>query len=129
MQTSPLTEFRVWKKQEQRMTGVTTPNGHTDDEFAVVMHFSRLFDQENRPIFEGDILAFTVSGNFEPKCAVIRDGDSFQKWYSEPRPSRPLNEYDVHTLKMKVIGNVFENPEFFGSCSECSDPKPMCSCL
>ena len=110
------------------MTEVSTPNGHTSDGDSAIMHFSRIFDHENTPIFEGDVLAFTVGGNFEPKCAVILEGDSFQKWYSDPRSPRPLNEYDVHTLKMKVIGNVFENPEFFGNCSECSDPKPMCSC-
>ena len=110
------------------MTNIANPNGSVNAEVEVVLHFSSLFDFENRPIFEGDVLAFTVGGSFEPKCAVIRSGDSFQKWYSGPREPRTLNEYDIYTLKMKVIGNVFENASYFGSCEQCSEPRPLCNC-
>ena len=107
------------------MTDTATPTESAAD---VLLRFSRLFDCENTPIFEGDVLAFTVSGSFEPKCAVIRDGDDFQKWYSGSREPRTLNEYDIYTLKMKVIGNVFENVDYFGLCLACAEPKPLCSC-
>lgn len=107
------------------MTDAAAPTASAAD---VVLRFSRLFDCESRPIFEGDVLAFTVGGSFEPKCVVIRDGDAFQKWYSGPREPRTLNEYDIYTLKMKVIGNVFENTDYFGICEICSEPLPLCGC-
>ena len=83
----------------------------------VVQQFTGLLDKNNKEIFEGDIVEFysgypnqNDNSFYKSKAEVKFENGAF--W---PRPILEHNDddtwYNYELKDLKVIGNIFENPE------------------
>jgi uncharacterized phage protein (TIGR01671 family) len=116
-------KFRAWDKSDNNMyyniqTGIRFDDGsiYTFEKFLgyqdchdyhkwIVMQYTGLKDANGKEIYEGDIVEF-FNGNtykvaFEDGCFVL-DGKRF--WHGN-------NELYSYYNTIKIIGNIYENPE------------------
>lgn len=103
-------KFRMWDKKEKRMLNELNLSGSTDlnDVFIFpwyeFMQFTNLLDENEKEIYEGDILNTWVSGYLQKIPYVVED---LRELYNE------FNRDDGYYLmqRCEIIGNIYENPE------------------
>ena len=81
-----------------------------------LMQYTGLKDSQNREIFEGDILATSLSGDQQLIRYVVWDDPTARFGMQWPRPYDPgprqiTQEWINQTYGTTVIGNIYENPE------------------
>ncbi len=83
-------------------------------ESETIGQFTGLFDKDGKEIYEDDILTFNdgMIGlvEFYHGCFVVRYGKDDTMW----------SLYEIRDRQLKILGNLFENPELF---VESSSPK------
>ena len=84
----------------------------------VVQQFTGLFDKNNVPIYEGDILKYEYSqaecSSFAAQESILRFHDLYVVEYRDAAfRYKELKYGDISedNLSMVVIGNIFQNPE------------------
>lgn len=104
-------KFRAWDKENKEMVEVELlgkevllyKNGEWENiENYEIMQFTGLYDKNGREIYEGDIVECFNNGN---SYVSFRGGV-----YGLVSDYSFIPFSDVHG-KMKVIGNIYENPE------------------
>lgn len=76
---------------------------------SIIMEFIGIYDMNNTPIFEGDIIRDYVGREwvvkYNPKVC------SFMFYYNNGNKSQYFAKFNCFQLPIKVIGNVYNNPE------------------
>ena len=126
--------FRAWLKNDKEMVGadeIHWDNGQLDfigdgitfmriAEKIVLMQSTGLFDKNGQEIFEGDIIDTTdyeggLSSVGNPLVKVESDKYGFIVTGDFPCSPITLKEFEdgrkFAGVKVKIIGNVYENPE------------------
>lgn len=106
--------FRIWDKRAKCWIsgikvfigdGYASINKGLDNNVYIVQQFTGLFDVIGQPIYEGDIL----------QAVDHFDGSSFggAVVYNTELASYLFgnDKYYISTYEVKIIGNIFENPE------------------
>ena len=112
-------EFRAWDFKEKQMKyGFKVGKFFTSYNCDEFMQFIGLLDKDNRKIYEGDIVKidsrigvveYSLYLNLcEYRLFLIEDFNNKGDW------CRGTFEFD-DSIRMKVIGNIFENPELLVS--------------
>ncbi len=79
----------------------------------VVNLFSGIVDSENKEIYEGDIVEFASDGEISLYKEVVLKNGKFDPAYLYAIAIE-WRKFDAHPLMfgdMKIIGNIYENPE------------------
>lgn len=85
-----------------------------DDERFLKMDYTQKTDIEGTKIFEGDVISAV---QFHDTSKIV--GDPWLVYYNEERltfywkngfADKPFWEYDLKSVKYKVIGNIYDNP-------------------
>lgn len=102
-------KFKVWNKQEKEMHG----HHFIGFEDAELLQYTGINDEENKEIYEGDIIEGgylnPLSNKFmSKKYIVVYDKGSF---VGKLIGHTPYGDTWLHFIKGKVIGNIYENPE------------------
>jgi uncharacterized phage protein (TIGR01671 family) len=118
-------KFRAWDSENKKMTKpseledmclkASTIVGFVWDMSIPIMQYTGECDKDGREIYEGDIMDYMFEGDDPcPFEVVFMDGcfrKRYEKWNSDF--SYPNLEYGkgIKTMKLKIIGNIHENPE------------------
>ena len=116
-----ITKFRAWDNTKLKWIDVRECS-YTDlfeDEKYIVQQWTGLYDENNKPIFEGDIVEheypeqprYSRKGYENPN---LPDNMSVIRWSRENEDNHPgFRIYDLigQGGKIKVVGNIFENSE------------------
>ncbi len=106
-------KFRIWSEKEKKMFIVKNTFAiydYTEKYFesAQIMQYTGLKDKCGKEIYEGDILDFEINNRqyrvFFNKCSF-----KIQRTDHLNRNLYLLEDYP--TWDMKVVGNIFENPD------------------
>jgi len=108
--------FRAWLPDIKKV--VTLNNEEIDDvieEGWPVMQFTGLLDSEGKEIYEGDIVLPTsgVVGSIVFYNGAFTYTDGICHWWLVSDKSSMPSEFNSDT-RLKVIGNIYENPELLG---------------
>ena len=88
-------------------------------DYEYLMQFTGLLDKNDVKIYEGDIITYNMIGwdekinekyNNQFKGIIVYNWDKFQIKYSDTKLSKCYH-YLNKAQKMKIIGNIYENPE------------------
>ena len=121
------TKYRAWDKRSKKMCEVISIDfekdwivaRNTDGEiesgrimYFELMQFAGLNDEDNEEIFEGYVLVIRNKEQgggypFFKSIVEFRGGTMFCG-------RNPLNNYDVWIYEIKILGNIYENPELLG---------------
>jgi uncharacterized phage protein (TIGR01671 family) len=112
--------FRAWISSQNYMAIQGTPDLETLQSFMFhygneenIMQFTGLSDKNGSKIFEGDIVSFINAGGLDDDYGVIYFCETRFK-FAIINEKTDLDE-DLYNITrpaiIKVIGNVFENPE------------------
>ena len=72
----------------------------------IIQQFTGLLDKDNKEVYDGDIVTYTL-GKDSFTDYVIFEYYGFRLLSSNNKGSMPLNDLP----DLKIIGNIFENPE------------------
>jgi uncharacterized phage protein (TIGR01671 family) len=106
-------KFRAWDKRYHRMIGFeeiceTMTCSIFRNEDYEVMRYGGLPDQEEKDIYEGDILEpIIINGSITSGIVFFEEGCFWVK----QNISRCAQETELYLNVGKVIGNIYENPE------------------
>ena len=103
-------------------------NDYFDTEDMILMQYTGLHDKNGKEIYEGDIIEFSYdvfTGNFDTKVGrgtvEFIDGAFYIKPFEiEGKKIKDIDNeewfliYTVNTDTLKVIGNIYDNPELLG---------------
>jgi uncharacterized phage protein (TIGR01671 family) len=119
-------KFRVWEKKLNRFLDwsqknhllLTFRDGKIDVAFSalsiddyVLQQFTGFLDENGREIYEGDIAEYTVeydTGNQKFIGTIGQENEYSNCWAFRSQGHRT---FFSDAVKVKVIGNIFENPE------------------
>lgn len=105
-------KFRVWHKKANYMCmNVTTDLLNKD--YVVFMQYTGLKDKNGKEIYEGDIVSFYNDEEYRFKSTnalVIYDSAAFMLEHKK-LGKEYLGEMDIENMGIKIIGNIYENPE------------------
>ena len=115
-------KFRAWDKDSQKMNGNVeiyinkdkTIEVRCKDDKTIVMQFTGLKDKNSKEIYEGDIVKFTLTDGFS---YVVDEYGVVEYKSGNFYILNGLDEYiasDINTNKIKIVGNIYENPELLG---------------
>ena len=97
---------RLWQREESTVDDHSNFTGSSDK--WIPMQFTGLFDKNGKEIYEGDILKHDLWGVdavvWDSVCAGFR-------CQREEEDGHDLSFCDVHRRRVRVIGNVWENPD------------------
>ena len=114
-------KFRVWDKEGKRWcpdyfgNNQFTLNQHFIDDRVIFQQFTGLLDENDKEIYEGDIIEIISKKKGYIKNFIIK----YDEWGF---CAYEINEIDKHNYKIHiftykgktystVVGNIFENPE------------------
>jgi len=120
-------KFRIWQKNQNTWCDESfyiSPNGkwimqegnyenihHLNNGKFIVQQFTGVKDSDEKEIFEGDIVNVKFRKCGEQICEIKYDTMGFECFLiTKEEPSFPMCIKDI-IIKIKVIGNIFENPE------------------
>ena len=72
-----------------------------------IQQFTGLLDKDNKEVYEGDIVTYTLGKDYFFVDYVIFECYGFRLASLDNKGSTPLNDLP----NLKIIGNIFENPE------------------
>lgn len=101
-------EFITW--DDNQYDRCVPPNKYYEIETfndIVLMQYTNLNDREGQEIYEGDIVEWIGFSEIEKMQVYWRNG----AWYFNRFECNNVDWNSVDTTKIKVIGNIFENPE------------------
>ena len=119
-------EFRVWDNYNNEMLDVqelnfedcfyggemkirtTMYSDYFDCREMPIMQYTGLKDKNGKKIYEGDIVDVTRPCIWEIGIVIFKDGCFFIK---VKETLLPLYECEINKYKLKVIGNIYDNPE------------------
>ena len=117
-------KFRAWDKANKKILDIedlhwddctreflirtTMYRDYFDTEDMILMQYAGLRDKNGKEIYEGDIVEVTRQCIFEKGVVVFIDGCYFVK---VKEVVLALYECEPNNYKLKVIGNIYENPE------------------
>ncbi len=119
-------KFRAWDDTKLNWIDVKECS-YTDlfeDEKYIVQQFTELYDKNKKPIYEGDRVKFSYTGNhdFYGEVIWLRYSASFGVRtvnasetfaFDDLMDPLGLHEDTIDYVKyLEVIGNIFEHPEF-----------------
>lgn len=116
-------KFRVWSEKNKKMleiqkhsfkTGLSMPYGSNMERyFGNLMRYTGLKDINEKEIYEGDIVSFYNDEEYKFKSTnalVIYDSAAFMLEHKK-LGKEYLGEMDIENMCIKIIGNIYENPE------------------
>ena len=119
-------KFRAWDKKNKRMIGwhdtvfkpeignsvylCEYPLKYMKESFLEYLQFTGLKDKNKKEIYQGDILIINEEDD-EWYDVVIRDKNCLELSKYKNRCVTNISLYEFHK-KIKVIGNIYDNPEF-----------------
>ncbi|MDU2085986.1 YopX family protein [Clostridium perfringens] len=116
-------KFRVWSEKNKKMlevqkhsfkTGLSMPYGsNMECYFGNLMRYTGLKDISEKEIYEGDIVSFYNDEEYKFKSTnalVIYDSAVFMLEHKK-LGEEYLGEMDIENMCIKIIGNIYENPE------------------
>lgn len=86
-------------------------NDYFDTEDMILMQYTGLHDKNGKEIYEGDIIEITRQCIWENGVVIFLNGCFFTK---VNETLLPLHESEINNFKLKVIGNIYDNPELLG---------------
>ena len=115
-------KFRAWVKEDSEMKGYMITHDspelnyselidtHNENGNTILMQYTGLTDKNGKEIYEGDVLEFPFEMGI---VYVINDGFRFA---IKSFGSQTIEYESEEVLKQtKIIGNIYENPEFIQS--------------
>lgn len=110
-------KFRAWDEDSQKMNGNVeiyinkdkTIEVRSKDDKTIVMQSTGLKDKNDKEIFEGDIVKFTLTDGFD---YVVDEEGMVSYKLGAFYVVNGLTEYlisNINTNEIEVIGNEFEN--------------------
>lgn len=116
-------KLRVWSEKNKKMleiqkhsfkTGLSMPYGSNMERyFGNLMRYTGLKDKNGKDIYEGDIVSFYNDEEYKFKSTnalVIYDSAAFMLEHKK-LGKEYLGEMDIENMCIKIIGNIYENPE------------------
>ena len=120
-------KFRAWDKENKKMkyniTGIEYGNGDGningifidgdihEIEKIELMQYTGLHDKNGKEIWENDIVEITREGIYEKGIIIFKNGCFFIK---SKENLLALYNCELNNYKVKVIGNITDNPELLG---------------
>ena len=112
-------KFRAWNKETKTL--ITDVHRWSTfnfmcmgDERYDIMQYTGLRDKQGTEIYEGDIVSiqdyYFGDTLIKGENSVIRWDDGSFEYYSE-NDGGELDSAAIHNYQIKVIGNIYENPE------------------
>ena len=117
-------KFRAWDKENKEMLDIedlhwddctreflirtTMYSDYFDTEDMILMQYTGLHDKNGKEIYESDIVEVTRQCIWEKGIVVFIDGCFFIK---VNETLLALYECEPNNYELKVIGNIYENPE------------------
>lgn len=77
----------------------------------ILMQYTGLDDKNGKEIYEGDIVEITREGIYEKGIIIFKNGCFFIK---SKETLLALYNCELNNYKVKVIGNITDNPELLG---------------
>ncbi|MBD5240490.1 MAG: hypothetical protein HDS59_00155 [Barnesiella sp.] len=104
-----------WLFGDFRYDGTFIGNNRVDPR--TTTQFTGCLDSKGAEIFEGDIVRFLYRNNPQCDCEayVFYDGGEWKSQLSDKsyNPNCVFPGFKAGLFKLVVVGNVFDNPEFF----------------
>ncbi|MGU8770583.1 YopX family protein [Clostridium perfringens] len=117
-------KFRAWDEELEEMLYTESEewfddgvyfrfNKHEDELRHDLMRYTGLKDKNGKDIYEGDIVSFYNDEEYKFKSTnalVIYDSAAFMLEHKK-LGKEYLGEMDIENMCIKIIGNIYENPE------------------
>jgi len=87
---------------------------HCDN--GIICQYTGLHDKNGKEIYEGDKVEITREGIYEKGIIIFKNGCFFIK---SKETLLALYNCELNNYKVKVIGNIYDNPELLGGEDEC----------
>lgn len=101
----------VWIENEDEEFSMDNPPLYSTEPDVTLLQYTGLKDELGRDIYEGDVVVYT--DGYDGFAAVVEQ--DYWQWYLkgiDPIDNFDFADYtDGNQADLKVIGNIFENPE------------------